>query len=209
MDRRRPVLIISLNWADVMTLGSLLLAGLGLLAAGRGRLSLAIGIMLGAMLVDVFDGPLARRLGLTSPFGRYLDSFADVFTYLLLPTLVLYQFGMQDPLSLAAFFVLVAAGVLRLARFNEEGVLTIEDRDYYHGLPVPFSILVVVLAFPLWHWLGAIARWPIGLAVLGVSAAMVLDWRCPKPRNLVALGALVVLVGGIYLALYLAGVRTP
>jgi len=209
VDRRRPVFIVSLNWADVMTLGSVLVACLGLLAAGRGRLSLAIAIMLGAMLIDIFDGALARRLGLASEFGRYLDSFADVFTYLALPLFVLYQFGMQDPLSLAALFVFLAAGILRLTRFNLEGILTGEQGDYYLGLPVTYSTLAVALAFPLWHWLGATARWPIGLALLAMSAAMLVNWRYPKPRNLAGLGAVVLLVGGVYLALYLGGVAAP
>ena len=45
------------------------------------------------------------------------------------------------------------------------------------------------LAFPLWHGLGARARWPIGLALLAMSAAMLVNWRYPKPRNLAGLGA--------------------
>ncbi len=209
VNGRRPIFIIALNWADVMTLGSLLTACLGLLVAGRGWLTLAIAIMLGAMLIDIFDGALARRLKLSSDFGRYLDSFADVFTYLLLPLFVLYQFGMQDPLSLAALFVFLAAGILRLTRFNLEGILTGDVGAYYLGLPVTYSTLAVALAFPLWHWLGPLARWPIGLALLAMSVAMVLNWRYPKPRNLAGLGALIVSVAAVYLALHVGGLAAP
>ena len=208
-DNPRPAFIVSLNWVDLLTLGSLGLACLGLLAALNDRLSLATAIMLMAFLTDILDGALARRFGHTTELGRYLDSFGDVVTYLLLPLFVLYQFGLRDPLSLAVLFGYLAAGVLRLARFNVAGVMADEDGLYYLGLPVIWSHLLVVLAFPLWHWWGVAARYPILLALVMMSVYMLRNFRFRKPTGYVRLGLLLLSIAALYTYLHFAGVLVP
>lgn len=208
LDRRHGF-IVSLSWIDVLTLGSLLLACAGLLAALHGRLTLAIALMLLALLADMLDGALARRTRRESEFGRYLDGFCDVITYLLLPMFVLYQFGMQDPLSLAAFFVFISAGVLRLSRFNMVGVLAQADALYYLGLPVFWSHLVVGLAFPVWRWLGHWARYPIVATLLVMSLYMIRNRRFRKPTRYARLAALILSAAAVYLYLHAAGSLAP
>ena len=204
-----PFFIVALNWVDLVTLGSLLLACLGLLAALHNRLSLALAVMLLAFLVDILDGALARRFGQTTELGRYLDSLGDVVTYLLLPMFVLYQFGLRDPLSLALMFGFVAAGVLRLARFNTTGVIADEAGLYYLGLPVVWSHLLVVLAFPLWHWWETAARYVVLLALPVMSVYMLRNFRFRKPTGYVGLGLLIISLAAVYACLHFAGIFTP
>jgi CDP-diacylglycerol--serine O-phosphatidyltransferase len=206
---RSPYLIISPSRVDILTLVSLLLSSLGLLLAFQGALTLAIALMLLAMLVDMVDGWLARRLQLESDFGRYLDSFCDVFAYLVLPLFILYQFGMQDPFSLAALFVFLACGILRLARFNILSTVEEAGVQYHLGLQVIWSHLVVVLAFPLWHWLGENLRYALAVLLLGMSFFMIRNLRFRKPSQYGRLTVLIISVASVYFYLSLIGIRTP
>ena len=207
--KRPPYFIIAPSPVDFLTLASLLLSGLGLLAAMHGLLTLAIGLMLLAMFVDMLDGLLARRLGLESEFGRYLDSFCDVFAYLVLPLFVLYQFGMQDPFSLIALFAFLAGGLLRLSRFNILSTVEEAGVQYHLGLQVIWSHLVVVLAFPLWHWLGENLRVPLAVVLLGMSFFMIRNLRFRKPTQYGRLTALILGVATVYFYLHFTGLHTP
>ena len=207
--KRPPYFIIAPSPVDFLTLASLLLSGLGLLAAMHELLTLAIGLMLLAMFVDMLDGLLARRLGLESEFGRYLDSFCDVFAYLVLPLFVLYQFGMQDPFSLIALFGFLAGGLLRLSRFNILSTVEEAGVQYHLGLQVIWSHLVVVLAFPLWHWLGENLRFPLAVLLLGMSFFMIRNLRFRKPTQYGRLTVLILGVVAVYFYLHLTGMHTP
>jgi CDP-diacylglycerol--serine O-phosphatidyltransferase len=201
--------IVSLTPADGMTLGALGIAGAGLLVALDGLLSLAIALMLLAMLVDMLDGAVARRMGWESEFGRYLDSFADVFTYLLLPLFILFQFGMQDALSVTALFAFLAAGFLRLSRFNIIGTVQEAGVEYHLGLQVIWSHLLVVLVFPAWHWLGDAVRFPVAAVLLGMSFLMVRNLKFRKPTQYPALALLILSVASAYALLHFRGVTAP
>jgi CDP-diacylglycerol---serine O-phosphatidyltransferase len=111
-----------------------------------------------AGVFDFFDGRVARRLNLASPFGVQLDSLCDVCSFVIAPSVFLYTTN-SLPFELKFVFCVIylLAGLLRLARFNITG--TTDGGKYFEGMPVPFSILVVCLFFvfryfnlPLWTW---------------------------------------------------------
>ena len=54
-------------------------------AAARGDKPLFAVLVLGAVLTDILDGPLARHFGTASRFGANVDSAADLLFYLSLP----------------------------------------------------------------------------------------------------------------------------
>jgi CDP-diacylglycerol--serine O-phosphatidyltransferase len=201
--------IISLNPADWLTLGSLLLSSLGLLLALHATLTLAISLMLLAMFVDMLDGLIARSMKLESEFGRYLDSFCDVFTYLVLPLFILYQFGMQDTLSISALFIFFACGILRLSYFNIIGVIEDHGVAYHLGLQVIWSHLLVVLAFPIWMWLGKTVRYPLILILLVMSFFMIRSLQFPKPTRYTLQSVVIISVTLIYFYLHLIGIYIP
>lgn len=201
--------IVSLNWADWLTLSSLLLSSLGLLSALHAMLTLAIGLMLLAMFVDMLDGLVARSMKLESEFGRYLDSFCDVFTYLVLPMFILYQFGMQDVLSISALFIFLVCGLLRLSRFNIIGVIEDSGVAYHVGLQVIWSHLLVVLAFPTWMWLGKTVRYPLILVLLVMSLFMIYNLKFPKPTRYTFQSIAILSVTALYFYLHLIGIYVP
>jgi CDP-diacylglycerol--serine O-phosphatidyltransferase len=207
--KREPYFIVYPSWVDFLTLGSLLLSVLGLLAAFYHLLSLAIVFMLLSMFVDMLDGFLARRFKMESQLGLYLDSFCDAFAYLVLPLFILYQIGMNDVFSLVALFAFLACGILRLARFNILSTVEDEGVKYHLGLQVIWSHLVVVLVFPLWLWLGEIIRYPLVVLLLGMSFFMIRNLRFRKPTQYKRLTVLIFSVAGLYLYLHLTGIYTP
>lgn len=208
MNQRSPF-IVSLTWVDSLTLVSLLLACLGLLSAWIGTLTLAISLMTLSMFVDMLDGFIARRSKMESEFGKYLDSFCDVFTYLLLPLFILFQFGMRDTLSICGLFTFLVCGLLRLSRFNIVGTIEDEGTAYHIGLQVFWSQLLVVLAFPVWRWLGESARYPLVIILLVMSIFMIRNLRFPKPVKYELQTFIILSVTVIYFYLHLIGVATP
>jgi len=117
--------------------------------------SLFIGL---AAVVDFFDGFIARWLKATSAMGAQLDSLADVVSFGVAPSLIIYQFlrlsfaqlddGLNiNTLFLLPAFILACAGAYRLARFN----ISTEQTTYFKGVPIPANGLVVA-SFPLIYW---------------------------------------------------------
>ena len=117
--------------------------------------SLFIGL---AAVVDFFDGFIARWMKATSAIGAQLDSLADVVSFGVAPSLIVYQFlrltfAQQDNgldvnfiFLLPAFFI-ACAGAYRLARFNIDTTHT----NYFKGLPIPANGLLIA-SFPLIYW---------------------------------------------------------
>jgi len=201
--------IVSLSWIDFLTLGSLLLSSTGLFFAFRSMLTLSMGLMLLAMFVDMVDGVIARQFKLESEFGKYLDSFCDVFTYLALPLFILFQFGMQDVFSLLSLFTFLTCGFLRLSRFNIIGAVEEAGIKYHLGLQVIWSHLFVVLAFPVWRMFGERARYPLAAILLVISFFMIRNLRFPKPTHYVFQTAVILFVSAVYFTLHAMGIYTP
>lgn len=212
LSRDARLSFLRLAPADWVTLGSLVLACGSLHSALGERLSLAIALMVLAMLTDMLDGPVARRTTGPRPFGMQLDSFVDVFVYLMAPALILYQLGQKDPLSLAGLLAYCAAGVLRLSHFNLVGTEPDPLRPEvtrHVGLPVIWSQLLAALAFPAWQLWGPAARPVIAAILLVQSALMVSQLRFRKLTWYLPQAVLILAVAGAYLALHLQGRYRP
>ncbi len=100
-------------------------------------------IVLGA-LFDTLDGFMARLTHSASEFGVELDSLADVVTFGVAPSAIVYKLYFYQ---FETFGILIAAlpmicGALRLARFNVQ--LVGFDKDYFKGLPIPSAALLIV-----------------------------------------------------------------
>ena len=169
----RSIFIIRLNWVDVLTLMGILLSSLSIALALSGRFSLALAVVYLAVLVDAFDGILARKFGLERDFGRYLDGFVDVYDYLLTPALFLYLWGFQGWLASPLLILFMMSGVVRLSVFNQVGNIKDENQGLaYLGMPVFWSVLFLGV-FYLAHWLvGLAVLWPIVGLVLAVFTVL-------------------------------------
>ena len=83
-------------------------------------LNAGIAIMIAGIL-DVFDGKIARMLGIESKFGMEFDSMADTVSFCVVPSLLVYSLyvdGLQPLLGLFISFMPLMFGTIRLAKYN-------------------------------------------------------------------------------------------
>lgn len=108
-----------------------------------------------AGVFDFFDGFAARMLKVTSPIGKELDSLADMVSFGLLPSLVMYKMIAASSaipwLPYVAFFIAICSA-LRLAIFNVDET----QSDSFKGLNTPANTLFIT-SLPLVY--GQVGTW--------------------------------------------------
>jgi CDP-diacylglycerol--serine O-phosphatidyltransferase len=111
-----------------------------------------------AALVDFFDGFVARLLKVNSELGKQLDSLADVVSFGVAPSFIVFQFLRLSLASdinalshttvmMVPAFIIALAGAYRLAKFNIDP----DQTTYFKGVPIPM-IGILTAAFPLVYW---------------------------------------------------------
>ena len=133
---------------NLFTTASLFSGFYAVVAGMGGNFSNAAIAILISMILDTLDGRVARMTNTQSKFGAEYDSLADVVAFGMAPALVVFSWALQSlgNLGWVATFIYVAAGALRLARFNVQ--LEVADKRYFVGLPIPAA--AGVLASMVW-----------------------------------------------------------
>ena len=109
---------------SLFTVGNLFLGVMSIILAFNGEHGIAAVLVIVAMLLDGFDGRVARALNAQSEFGKELDSLSDVISFGVAPAFIMYVVAFNDPSVISpAFAWIVTAifpicGALRLARFQ-------------------------------------------------------------------------------------------
>lgn len=123
-----------------------------IVASIGGRFSEAAVAVFAAGLADALDGRVARLTNTQSDFGKEYDSLADLVTFGLAASLMIYtwalsslndEFWLGGKVAWLAAFIYVAATALRLARFNVY-VAADGDKGFFFGLPSPTAAALVV-----------------------------------------------------------------
>lgn len=136
---------------NLLTTGGLFAGYYAIVAAMSDKFEQAAIAVFIAMILDGLDGRVARMTNTESAFGAEYDSLADMVSFGLAPSLVIYewslssllQYGWQwGKLGWLGAFIYAAAAALRLARFNTRASST--DKRYFQGLPSPAAAAVVV-----------------------------------------------------------------
>lgn len=135
-----------------------------------------------ALLLDGFDGRVARWVQGQSKFGVQMDSLSDFLTFGVAPAFLVYFWGLQQLglWGLLTVFVFAAGAMVRLARFNVQAEEDGGASAYFTGLPAPMAGmaaggLVAVHAGVLGHealdpkLLPFVVVFMVGFAVLMVS----------------------------------------
>lgn len=85
------------------------------------------------LFLDFFDGAAARALDAKTEMGAELDSLADMVSFGIAPAYLYYTLSpVEGWMSYVPPIFIVAAGALRLAKFN-----TLPDSKYFKGLAIP------------------------------------------------------------------------
>ena len=108
----------------------------GVIAAFSRNYETAFYFMLAGAVCDFCDGLAARALNAYSPMGKELDSLADLITFGLLPSIMMYQ-TMQEfhPGQWFSYIplIIVVFSALRLAKFNVDE----RQSENFIGLATP------------------------------------------------------------------------
>jgi CDP-diacylglycerol--serine O-phosphatidyltransferase len=102
------------------------------------------------IVFDSFDGRLARKLGIQSKLGEYLDSFADFVTFGVAPAFMINHTGggaiwLVLLLGASTLFY-VCMGGFRLSRFNVS-----HPTDHFIGLPISIPALLIMAICLVWN----------------------------------------------------------
>ena len=136
------------DWANIVTLVGLSLGVLAVYFALNQNYPAAIIAMLWAVLMDWYDGPIARRTPGRSKahhlIGIQMDSLVDIISLGVVSATLLLSVGNFSPWFYPGALVIIMAGVLRLAYFNVFGV----DKDgKVAGFTIDNSAYVVAAVF--------------------------------------------------------------
>jgi len=133
---------------QILTLSNL---GSGLAAiwcATQSRLGLGVAFNFAAMVFDLCDGAVARRLGVSSTFGKQFDTIADMVSFGLAPAVMVNAKAGWSRLSMGLGLFYVIATLVRLWDYGRS-----KDRTppgYFRGLPSPAAAWLVIasILFP-------------------------------------------------------------
>jgi CDP-diacylglycerol--serine O-phosphatidyltransferase len=124
---------------------------LSILSVNQGHFYNGAWFIILAAIFDSLDGVMARITKSSSQFGVELDSLADVVSFGVAPSFMVYQAHL---FSIENWGIMIAAlpvvfGAIRLARFNVQ--LVGFDKDYFNGLPIPMQA-ITICAFILQYY---------------------------------------------------------
>jgi CDP-diacylglycerol--serine O-phosphatidyltransferase len=146
--RRRGIYLLP----NLFTTAALFAGFYAVLAANDGHFEAAALAIFAAMILDGFDGRIARITHTQSDFGAEYDSLSDMLAFGVAPALVVYDWALSDlgKLGWLAAFIYTAAAALRLARFNTQ--LAVADKRYFQGLPSPSAAAIIAGGI----WIGTV-----------------------------------------------------
>lgn len=104
-------------------------------------------LILVALVFDALDGHVARLTKSSSNFGINFDSLADLTTFGIATSLLLFRlmFGSGDNIGISLVVIYGGCTALRLARFNTTASAKGKKPDFL-GLPCPAAAAVVASA---------------------------------------------------------------
>lgn len=151
--------------------------------AVRGEYPAAAISLIGAVIFDIIDGPVAKRTpGRTAAqgaFGANLDSLADMASAGAALGVVILAYGQFQAGYVLVAVLLAAATALRLSYFNVFGLD--DSGGNYTGLPTDLAVLAFVALMLLDVPLGAAAfRAVLAVGGMALAALMVSSFRIPK-----------------------------
>ena len=157
---------------------------------------LALAAIVGAGVLDGFDGRIARLLRAQSKFGAELDSLSDNIAFGTAPALIMFLWSLQyaPRFGWIAALALAVCCALRLARYNARIDVAEQPHKaagFNTGVPAPVG---AGLAFvPLYLWLitgnGLFQDWRLGMpwilfiALLMISNVPTYTWGSIRIRR--------------------------
>ena len=131
------------QFPNIITLLNLFFGFLSILNSYIDNYTLACYFIFLAAILDALDGKIARMFGVSTEFGKELDSLSDLVSFCLAPSVLVYILyshnmpGISGELIASAPLLL---GVIRLAHYN---ISENDDLFYFEGLPTTFNSIFI------------------------------------------------------------------
>jgi CDP-diacylglycerol--serine O-phosphatidyltransferase len=181
----------------------------------------AILAILAACLFDALDGRVARLGGQESPFGRELDSIADIVSFGVAPALLVHDIVLKSltehKIGWMISCVYLVCGAMRLARFNCLAAMDVKSSSKnFRGCPIPAAAGVIAsltLAIIWWEDVKdreIVGVWRYGLAALMVALSVLMvsnleypsfksvDWRTRRSFHWMLISIIAIALTALY-----------
>jgi CDP-diacylglycerol--serine O-phosphatidyltransferase len=170
---------------NAITCANLFSGCIGIVFTFQDNLKFAAYAIFLAAIFDFFDGFASRVLQSFSGIGKDLDSLADMVSFGVLPSAIMYELLLQAPqiphvseyLNFIAFLIPVFSA-LRLAKFNTDT----RQADSFIGLPTPANAILIASIPLILIQYNSVARYilnPYGLSVFVVVMCTLLVAEIP------------------------------
>ncbi|MBI1260463.1 MAG: phosphatidylcholine/phosphatidylserine synthase [Rhizobiales bacterium] len=183
-------------WAvHAFTASGVITALLAVIALVAGDLRQALLWLGAALIIDGFDGPMARRVGVSEVVPRFdgaiLDLVIDYLTYAVIPALMVFFFAMVP----AGWGIAAAAYIMTtsLYCFGNRDMKT-ED-NYFSGFPAVWNIVV------LYFFIFGSPAWLNLLVILALGVLTFIPVKFIHPFRVVALRRLTLVLTALWAGL--------
>lgn len=186
----------------IMTYVGMVCSIIGIGLAMYGNSAGAMICLVLAASCDMFDGVVARcfkRTETEKDFGVQIDSLVDVCSFVVFPSFMLLCLGKNHIATYIVAGLYGISGVARLAWFN---ITTHEAPDYFIGLPVIYSALLlpsIYLCLSVFEVASHIELWIWCSIYILLSVLFICNFQMRKPRLLARLIMLVIAISLIVL----------
>lgn len=129
-----------ITWRQVLptlfTVAAMMAGFYSLLMSAQGEFLIAAQMIMLSMLLDGFDGNVARLVKGTSKFGAELDTYVDMTSFGIAPAMLAYEAVLKHYgwLGFMLACAIVVSGVMRLSRFRIKDPF--RGQRGFQGLPI-------------------------------------------------------------------------
>ena len=140
-----------LNIANFFTVLNLLCGLIAIVFFSNGSINFGCLFIIFASFFDFLDGYFARKLNISSDFGKQADSLSDMISFGVAPAILLFDitkgilknnlnYTNEIHIVLTSSFVFIysVAALIRLSLFNNQST-------HFNGIPSPVAALTVIL----------------------------------------------------------------
>ena len=138
--------------------------------------------------LDIADGKVARKYGLSTEFGIQLDSFADFLSFVVMPAFLLFyateyyipMSGIEKLILGIAFIWYIISGLRRLITFNLK-VDAGEVAKYFEGVPTPLGAILLWLVYLMVAYGVIKSGYMVALLVFVIAWSLNSTLKIPHP----------------------------
>lgn len=140
-----------LNIANFFTILNLLCGLIAIVFFSNGLVNFGCLFIIFASFFDFLDGYFARKLNISSDFGKQADSLSDMISFGVAPAILLFDITkgilknnldytneIQIVLTSSFVFIYSVAALIRLSLFNNQST-------HFNGIPSPVAAITVIL----------------------------------------------------------------